>query len=143
MGDALQVAMAATEAFNAHDEERIRANYTDSSVFEAPGDIRLEGPEAITAYAMSWLSAFPDARITAHNQVASGDWAVQEFTFEGTHTETLAGPTGDIPATNRRLVGRGIEAIRVENGKIAQDNLYFDQVQVMTQLGLMPEAATA
>ena len=143
MGDALQVAMAATEAFNAHDEERIRSHYTDSSVFEAPGDIRLEGPEAITAYAMSWLSAFPDARITAHNQVASGDWAVQEFTFEGTHTETLAGPTGDIPATNRRLVGRGIEAIRVENGKIIQDNLYFDQVQVMTQLGLMPEAATA
>ena len=141
MGDALQVATAATEAFNAHDEERIRANYTDSSVFEAPGDIRLEGPEAITAYAMSWLSAFPDARITANNQVASGDWAVQEFTFEGTHRETLSGPGGEIPATNRRLVGRGVELIRVEDGKIVEDHLHFDQVQVLTQLGVMTEAA--
>jgi len=143
VGDAAQIFNEATEAFNAHDEERIRSHYADNSVFEAPGDVRLEGPEAIAGYAMAWLNAFPDAQLTIHNQIASGDWAVQEFTFEGTHTEALPGPTGDIPATNRRLVGRGIEAIRVENGKIVQDNLYYDQVQLLTQLGLMPEAATA
>ena len=143
MATAEQVAAMATEAFNAHDEERIRSFYADDAVFEAPGDVRLEGPAAITEYAMAWLRAFPDARITVQNKVASGEWVVNEFTFEGTHKETLAGPGGEIPATNRTLVGRGIEAIRVEADKIVEDHLYFDQVQVLTQLGLMPEPAVA
>ncbi len=71
-----------------------------------------------------------------------GNSAAEQFTFEGTHTDTLVGPEGDIPATNRRLVGRGAEVFRIEGGKIVE-HLYFDQVQVMTQLGLMPETATA
>jgi hypothetical protein len=38
--------------------------------------------------------------------------------------------------------GRGSEFIRAEGGKVVEEHLYFDQVQIMTQLGLMPEAAT-
>jgi hypothetical protein len=30
---------------------------------------------------------------------------------------------------------------RVSGGKIVEEHLYFDQVQVLTQLGLMPEPA--
>ncbi len=143
MGDARQVASAALDAFNAHDERRIRALYVEKAKFEAPGDVKLEGPDAITEYAMGWLRAFPDARVTIHNQVVAGDWVAEEFTFEGTHEETLSGPGGDVPATGRRVTGRGVELIRVEGDKIAEDRLYFDQVQLLTQLGLMPEAATA
>jgi steroid delta-isomerase-like uncharacterized protein len=138
-----QVADALTEAFNAHDESAMRGCYAQNAVFEAPGDVRLEGPDAIVAYAEGWLNAFPDSRLTVHNRVVSGEWAVDEFTFEGTHEETLSGPGGDIPPTGRRLVGRGVEAIRVVDGKIVEDHLYFDQVQVLTQLGLMPEPAAA
>ena len=57
MADAKQVADEAVAAFNAHDEQRFRALYADDSFFEAPGDVRLEGPEAITGYAMAWLNA--------------------------------------------------------------------------------------
>jgi steroid delta-isomerase-like uncharacterized protein len=138
-----EVAAAVTDAFNAHDEEAMRACYAANAVFEAPGDVRLEGPDAIVAYAAGWLTAFPDSRLTVHNRVVAGEWAVDEFAFEGTHEDTLARPGGDVPATGRRLVGRGIEAIRVVDGKIVEDHLYFDQVQVLTQLGLMPEPATA
>ena len=81
-------------------------------------------------------------KLTAHSTLVDGDWAAVQFTFDGTHTETLASPEGDIPATNRRLSGRGCEIVRVEGGKIAEEHLYFDQVQIMTQLGLMPEVAT-
>lgn len=48
---------------------------------------------------------------------------IHEFTFEGTHEEPLAGPEGEIPATNRQLVGRGVEVLRVKGGKIVEDNL--------------------
>lgn len=143
MAEAREVVAKATEAFNAHDQDRMRAFYADNAVFTAPGDVRLEGPDAITEYAMSWLRAFPDAKLTAHNVLEDGNSAAEQFTFEGTHTDTLVGPEGDIPATNRRLVGRGAEVFRIEGGKIVEEHLYFDQVQVMTQLGLMPEPATA
>ena len=143
MADARQVAKEATEAFNAHDERRIRETYAPNVITEAPGGVRTEGPDAATQYAMVWLRAFPDARITVKNQVASGDWIVEEFTFQGTHKEPLASPGGEIPATGRSITGHGVQIVRVEDDKIAEFRLYFDQVEVLTQLGLMPEPATA
>jgi ketosteroid isomerase-like protein len=143
MGDARQVAAKFVEAFNAHDEQRIRELNAEDTVFEAPGDLRLEGREPATQYAMAWLRGFPDARITVHNELETGEWTVQEFTFEGTHGETLSTPAGDIAATHRRLTGRGVQLLQVHAGAITATRLYFDQVQVLTQLGLMPQPVTA
>ena len=143
MADAQQVGADFVAAFNDHDESRIRELNAENAVIEAPGDVHVEGREATTQYAMAWLNAFPDARLNVKNEFASGDWVVQEFTFEGTHEGTLSGPAGDIPATHRRLNGRGVQIFRVEGDAVVDTRLYFDQVQVMTQLGLMPEPAPA
>jgi predicted ester cyclase len=141
MGDAKAVADAWVEAFNAHDEARIRELNGENAVFEGPGDVRLEGRDATTEYAMSWLNAFGDARITVHDELVAGNWVVQEFVFEGTHTAPLQSPTGEIPATNRELRGRGAQILKIEGDTVVDTRLYFDQVDVLTQLGLMPEAA--
>ena len=141
MGDALQAAREGLVAFNSHDAARIRATYAEDVMFEAPGDVRTEGADATTAYAMGWQNAFPDSTMTVLNEFASGDWVVQQITFEGTHTETLSGPEGDIPATGKHLAGRGVQVIRIRDGKIAEEHLYYDQMQVLGQLGLIPEAA--
>ena len=143
MPDARQVGADFVAAFNAHDEDRIRELNAANAVLEAPGDVRVEGGEAATQYAMAWLNAFPDARLNVKHELVSGDWVVQEFTFEGTHEGTLTGPGGDIPATHRRLNGRGVQIFRVENDAVADTRLYFDQVEILTQLGLMPEPAQA
>jgi predicted ester cyclase len=143
MPDARQVGADFVAAFNAHDEDRIRELNAANAVLEAPGDVRVEGGEAATQYALAWLKAFPDARLTVNNELVSGDWVAQEFTFEGTHEDTLTGPGGDVPATHRRLNGRGVQIFRVENDAVADTRLYFDQVQILTQLGLMPEPAQA
>jgi predicted ester cyclase len=141
MADTREIAREFVDAFNAHDEERIRALNATNGMIEAPGDVRLEGKEAATAYAMSWLNAFPDARITVHNEIVEGDWVAQRFTFEGSHEGTLQSPAGEIPATHRRLTGRGTQLMRMEGDTVAETQLYFDQVQIMMQLGLMPEPA--
>ena len=52
-------------------------------------------------------------------------------------------PAGEIPATHRTLNGRGVQVFRVDGETVGDTRLYFDQVQVMTQLGLMAEPATA
>jgi len=143
MADAREVGAKFVEAFNAHDEERIRQLNAENATIEAPGDMRVEGREPTTQYAMAWLRAFPDARLTVHNELVDGDWVVQQFTFEGTHEDTLSSPNGDIPATHNRLKGRAVQIFKVEGDSVTETHLYFDQVQVMTQLGLMPEPATA
>jgi steroid delta-isomerase-like uncharacterized protein len=144
MGDLKALSAAFTEAFNAHDEEAIRACYADDATSTAPGGVSLDGADAITGYAMTWLNAFPDAQITVHQEVVGDDWVAQRFTFAGTHTGTLASPDGDIAATGKSLSGRGASLTRFRDGKIVEDHLYYDQMEVLTQLGLVPEgAATA
>jgi predicted ester cyclase len=143
MADAQEVGARFVEAFNAHDEQRIRELSAENEVFEAPGDVRLEGRDATVAYAMSWVNAFGDARIDVHDEHVDGDWVVQEFVFSGTHTGPLLSPSGEIPPTNRQLRGRGVQIFRVEDDVVVDTRLYFDQVEVLTQLGLMPEPATA
>lgn len=143
MGDLSTFSQSWIEAFNSHDRARIEEHYAPDGFMVAPSDLRLEGRDPCVDYAMAWLTAFPDAQITPRNEVISDPWIVFEFTFDGTHEDTLVGPTGEIPATGRHLVGRGAQVVRVEDGKAVEFQLYFDQVQVLTQLGLMPEPATA
>lgn len=143
MADAREIGRRFIEAFNAHDQQGIRNLNSDNTAFEAPGEIKVEGRDAATDYAMAWVRAFPDARITVHNEIAGGDWVVQEFTFTGTHEDTLMSPAGEIPPTHKTLNGRAVQVFHVEGETITATRLYFDQVQVMTQLGLMPEPATA
>ena len=143
MSDALKVAQENVAALNANDERRLRATYADDAVGEAPGSARLEGGDAIAGYALVWMHAFPDARQTILNELVAGDWVVQEFSFSGTHTGTLASPDGDIPPTNRSVTGRGVQIQRIDSSKIVEEHVYFDQVEILEQLGLMPEPATA
>jgi predicted ester cyclase len=143
MTDARQIGAQFVDAFNAHNEVRMRELNAEHAVFEAPGEVRLEGRDPTTEYALAWLRAFPDARLSVHNELVDGDWVIQEFTFEGTHEDTLSSPGGDIPATHKHLKGRGVQIFKVDGDVVTDTRLYFDQVQVMTQLGLMPEPATA
>ncbi|HKP17297.1 MAG TPA: ester cyclase [Gaiellaceae bacterium] len=131
------------DAFNAHDEAGIRAATGDNCVFEGPGGVRLEGADAVTAYAMNWLNAFPDGRLNVDTVVADGDWVAMTGTFTGTHEGTLSSPTGDVPATGRQLDGRCSQFVRFADGKSVEEHLYFDQMDVITQLGLMAETAGA
>ena len=131
------------EAFNAHDEAAIRAATADDCVFEGPGGVRLEGGEATTGYAMVWLNAFSDAKLTAQTVVVDGDWVAMTGTFSGTHDGTLSSPDGDVPATGRTLEGRCAQVVRFRDGKSVEEHLYYDQMDVATQLGLIPETAGA
>ena len=131
------------DAFNSHDAERIAGLYADSCFMVGPPDLRLDGKDACVGYALSWLRAFPDARIEPRNTVLADPWVVMEFTFRGTHSDTLVSPAGEIPATNRAIEGRGVQVVCVENGRATEFQLYFDQVQLLTQLGLMPEQVPA
>lgn len=139
MADVQQAVKDFIDAFNAHDERRIREGYAEHVVFEAPGGVRVEGPDAATEFAMSFIRAFPDVRLTIRTLFESDGWVAYEGEFEGTHQNTLEGPGGSIPATNRRVTGRAVEILRIENEKVTEERLYFDQLDFLTQLGVMEQ----
>jgi len=143
MTDPKILAAKFVDAFNAHDEAAIKSLTAPDARLTAPGGIRLEGKEAVAGYAINWLKAVPDARITVRDEYVSGPWTVQEYTFEGTHRATLSGPMGDIPATNKKITGHGVQIAKFDNDLVVDVRLYFDMVEVLTQLGLMPVPARA
>jgi len=128
-------------AFNAHDEHALLALHADDIKFNAPGGFKATNAKDATAFAMTWLNAFPNGKMTVRTEITSGPWVVQEVAMEGTHTAPLQSPTGPIPATHKKVTGYGVQLLRVENGKIAEARIYFDQLDQMSQLGLIPAPA--
>ena len=61
---------------------------------------------------------------------------MHEGRFVGTHTGTLRGPAGEIAATGRTVDARFTGVNEFEEGKITSFHLYFDQAELLTQLGI-------
>ena len=87
--------------------------------------------------------AFPDMTISVTHQLISGDTAVTESTYSGTHSGTWRTPNGEIPATGRPVRGRQVAVQRVNNGLIVSEHLYFDQLELLSALGLVPQLTPA
>src|SRR6266849_10862895 len=140
MADTKQLVERANKAFNAHDLDALKALSSDSSELTTPtGTVR--GTQAISDYNKNWFDAFPDAKVTNNRVIVSGDIAVVEAVFEGTQTGTLKSPVGDIAPTGKKLRGEVCGITRYQGEINAETRLYFDQVDLLTQLGLMPQPA--
>jgi predicted ester cyclase len=103
-----------------------------------PGGIALRGRDQVREYMPILWSAFPDMKVSQTYQVIAGDTAVTEATYSGTHTGTLPTPNGDVPATGKRVQGRQVAVQRVKDGQISSEQLYFDQMEFLGALGLVP-----
>jgi predicted ester cyclase len=76
--------------------------------------------------------------------VENGDTFADEWSFVATHTGPFRLPDGtELAPTGKRVELRGMELVEVRDGKIVVDNLYYDNMAVMAQLGLIPQGATA
>ena len=88
-----------------------------------------------------WQDAFPDNHITIKTIVCEGPEGAEESVFEGTHSGVLSGPAGEIPPTHRKVSVSFVGLHTVRNDKWVSFRVYFDQVELLTQLGVMPAPA--
>jgi predicted ester cyclase len=128
------------KAFNAHDLEAVARDSAADIEGTAPGDVKLKGPQAVKEYNQTFITAFPDARTEAKNIFVQGKHVIVEGVFTGTHNGTLKTPMGDVPATGRKVKGEFVQIFEVDRGLVKRASLLFDQVQLMTQLGMAPAA---
>jgi predicted ester cyclase len=86
----------------------------------------------------------PDRRSAEVVLIAEGDHVVEQARYIGTHTGIWRNPDGpEVPATGKGMDFPFVGVFRVENGKISSIRIYFDQIEVFTQLGLMPAATSS
>jgi predicted ester cyclase len=129
------------ELYNLGDLDGVMDLYAEDSSQLMP-DGRFEGPSAIRDRLARELDAFSDLAHRVVSYVEGGDTFADEWVFVGTHTGPVVLPDGtSLPPTGKRVEVQGMELVRVRDGKIVVDNLYYDNVAVAAQLGLLPQVA--
>ena len=145
MSDAKSVLKRAIERWNDTDRDGWAALYTEDVAYEAPGGTHLSGlADLKEKYFDALVTAAPDRRSIDVILIAEGDHVVEQARYTATHTGTWRNPDGaEIPATGKKLDFSFVGIFRVKNGKISSIRLYYDQVEIFTQLGLMPAATSS
>ncbi len=120
---------------NEQNPDGIDELYTSDLVWHEP-DQDIQGPEEARQFLSTYLTAFPDMRVSVEDVIAEGDKAVTRWTIHGTHQGELE-EFG--PPTGRQIEIKGITIHRIEDGKIAEEWERYDNLSVMQQLGLVPD----
>lgn len=132
------------DAWNSHDPDRLLACMTDDAVVEdrALGE-RMAGADAIRAMVVAMHEhTSTDFRLDCGELVVATDdtWAA-EWTLTGTNDR--ADEAHGLPSTGRSFTLHGLSIGRLRDGKVAEDRLYWNMAEYLTQIGLMPEAPAA
>jgi steroid delta-isomerase-like uncharacterized protein len=100
-----------------------------------------KGRESIRERLARELAAFSDLDWGVASFVNDGGAFADEWWFVGTHTGPLTMPDGsELSATGKRVEMHGMEVVKVRDGKIIVDNLYYDNLSIAAQLGLIPQS---
>jgi steroid delta-isomerase-like uncharacterized protein len=139
---ALQIGQALLEAFNDANWPRFREALAPEVVYEETGTgRRIQGTEAYMTALEGWKRAFPDARCTIRQSIASGDTAVFELVWEGTHSGPLESAAGTIPPSGKRIRVPAAFASTVQGDKATSLRHYLDVLALLQQIGAMPAPA--
>jgi steroid delta-isomerase-like uncharacterized protein len=133
---------AGHQAFNRRDFEAMTSHYADTIRWtdHAQGRTFTTPQEFRDDFLPGWARAASDIQITDPRYLDAGQSAVCLFTVVGTHD----GPLGPLPATGRRFALPLCELWHFDpGGRVVGGDLYYDQVSLLTQLGLMPQPAGA
>ena len=143
-----------TDAFSRRDAVAVAAFYTEDATLSMPGlPEPAKGRAAIeTQYAQlfngfrqgagdySGRRGVPDISMKFITEVVEGDTGAVEWLMAGTQTGTLVGGPEPLPPTGKQVIIRGAAVFKVNSGgKLTEDAIYFDQLSMMAQLGLLPE----
>lgn len=122
----------ATEAFDAHDADRLMEEMAAGSTFTDPLEEEITGTE-LQDYTVEIFEAFPDVRLDV-GQVFTSNEGVQSI--EGRYVGTHEGPLDDIPPTGNSVAVPTTTVIDVSDDGITSWRDHRDQQTFAKQLGL-------
>jgi steroid delta-isomerase-like uncharacterized protein len=99
-----------------------------------PGLQELQGTDEFFAFLEEFITAVPEYEDTISQMIAQGDRVAYVSTLTGVQTGAL----GDLPATGRKFTLVNIIIQRLEDGRVVETWVSWDNVAFLSQLGLMP-----
>ena len=140
MADAKALTRSLFAAIARGDAEKIREICDPSIVLvEAAGTFR--GIDEVAAHYQAMSSPLPDCEIAVQRQFLDGETVVTEMRFTGTQTAPMTTPQGVMPPSGRAVDVPGCVVHVIRDSRITQHTGYYDQMQFLGQLGLLPEPA--
>jgi steroid delta-isomerase-like uncharacterized protein len=132
------------DAFGASDWDAYKATLAPDVIYEELATKRrTTTADELVALDKGWKGAFPDASANVKNFYTSGDCAIAEVEWEGTHKGPLEGPFGALPASNKRVKLGAVLIHKVKDGKIVELRHYFDLFGMLQMLGVPLVSGTA
>lgn len=107
------------------------SNFTKDVVMHVHPDI--VGIDSAKAYYANYVNGFSDIKFTIIDVFGQGNKLVKHWRFQGKHTGTAFG----IPATGKDVDVQGVTLVKMRDGKIAEEEDFFDNYEFMKQLGLI------
>ncbi|WP_129786959.1 ester cyclase [Promicromonospora panici] len=139
MGQARELMNRVTEAVVAGDLDALREVYDKDVVVTTPDAGTLHGIEAFVEWNRSFVDSFSERDYQAERQLETGECAIDQGEFIGTHTGPMALPDGSsLPPTGKQIRMRSADVATVSDGKIVRHDFYFDQADLAAQLGVAP-----
>lgn len=138
--DRQRIIQALTQLWNTGDPKIAQELYTETAGRYDPNQTEIaHGWQKIANYVGEVRTGYPDFRLEVTETVAEGDRIASHWTCTGTHQGEFQG----IAPTGKRITISGVALARLENGKIADERVYFDRLTMLEQLGVFPNAAAA
>ena len=101
---------------------------------QATPNVQVNSREEFIELQKSFLVSMPDQKITIKMLIAEGDKVAAYAVYSG----TLTGPMGEFPATGKSAESNFMTIFRIEEGRIAELWVEWDNLAMLTQLGLFP-----
>ncbi|MEV0218556.1 nuclear transport factor 2 family protein [Streptomyces sp. NPDC050704] len=142
MGQAREVMDRLTEALTTTpDIKAVAELYAVDAVAVTPDGGEIHGRDHIVEYWRQMTDAIPEATFESVYAYEVGATAIDEGFFSGKNTGPIQLPSGEsLPATQKEVRVRGCDIATIDDdGRIASYRLYFDQLEFLEQLGLLPD----
>ena len=144
MGRPRELMDKGTEAILRRDPEALRDIYAADAVATTPDAGVLHGVDEIVAYNKAMIDAFSEISYERQGFYETGDAVIDQGEMVGRNTGDLPLPDGQVvPATGKQVRVRSVDIATVKDGRIVRHDFYFDQLDLMSQLGLMESPARA
>ena len=133
----IDAAKASVIAYNEKDWNAVKRVVTAGIVYDEVSTNRnVQGVDEVLTIWKGWAAAFPDSKATFEDAHVSGNTAILELTWRGSHTGPLRTAAGEIPATGKPIALRACQIIDVADGKAQRIRQYFDMATLLAQLGV-------
>ncbi|MGA7922838.1 MAG: ester cyclase [Thermoplasmata archaeon] len=126
------------QAFNARDWDRYLQCFADKVVTLEPDEANpIIGRSSLQKRVTSYLAAFPDVKLETERLFGTDEWVCLNSLFVGTHKGNFTGPDGVvIRPTGRTVRVHGCSIFKVVEGQITEFIGYYDQLELLDQLGV-------